>query len=227
MQRAIYVKESTNVFKAKTRWGWVTAGICTAIILGAYIGHVHAEGTGPTQAEGGRPIYRDADNESLDSGTLLPDCKKTDDGTYRCASEENIKKWEAFLKEETEAAKIEARRPTTILTKVCHEQGLNDANCPKILYAMAQQESYFGKVMSGDGGKSHGYFHIMFYHNVPTSCSEDLACSARWTLKRMIAKGFKTNRDNAIRLHNGSLDNPLTLTYLKLVKEKMALWPKS
>ena len=134
------------------------------------------------------------------------------------------KKWIESLEKQVEELKIEAGKPTAILKKVCRDKGFTDADCPKILYAMADQESYFGKVMSGDGGRSHGYFHIMDYHNVSKSCSEDLKCSATWTLNRLIAKGFATNRDNAIRLHNGSLANPVTLVYLESVKSKMSLF---
>lgn len=153
------------------------------------------------------------------------DCRKLESGTYECATAENLAKWKEYLEKEIEHLKIEAGKPTAILSKVCRDKGFVDVDCPKILYAMAEQESYFGKVMVGDGGKSHGFFHIMDYHNVSKACSEDLACSAKWTLNRMVAKGFATNRDNAIRLHNGGLKNPVTLTYLQLVKQKMALWP--
>ena len=128
------------------------------------------------------------------------------------------------LKREVEIWKEKAGEPTAILKRVCRNNGITDGDCPKILYAMAEHESFFGEVMSGDGGRSHGYFHIMDYHKVPKSCSEDLECSADWSLKRMIVNGFKKNRDNAIRLHNGGLDNPVTFTYLRDVKQKMSLW---
>ena len=119
-------------------------------------------------------------------------------------------KWEAWQKS-----------PMAILTQVCDEHGIHDGKCPTILAAMARVESIFGKAMVGDGGRSHGYFHIMDYHNVPASCSESLPCSASWSLDRMIAKGYKTNWQNAVRLHNGSLNNPKTLAYLNTVKKYM------
>ncbi len=134
------------------------------------------------------------------------------------------KKWAQAMEKKVKELEIEAGKPMSILGKVCRDKGFTDADCPKILAAMAQQESYFGKEMVGDGGQSHGWFHIMYYHNVPKSCSEDLKCSAAWTLGRMVAKGFATNRDNAIRLHNGGLANPKTAAYLALVKSKMNLF---
>lgn len=131
------------------------------------------------------------------------------------------KKWTNALEQQVEQLKIEAGKPAAILSKVCRDKGFTDSDCPKILTAMAKVESGMGKWMVGDNGQSHGFFHIMFYHNVPKSCSEDLKCSATWTLNRMVAKGFATNRANAIRLHNGGLSNPKTLAYLKAVKSRM------
>lgn len=149
------------------------------------------------------------------NGSII-DCDYSDPST--------VKKWANSMEERIKQLEREAGKPMAILSKVCRDKGFDDADCPKILAAMAQHESLFGKQMVGDGGRSHGFFHIMDYHKVPASCSENLKCSAVWTLNRMIAKGFASNRDNAIRLHNGSLKNPVTANYLVIVKSKMNLF---
>jgi len=115
---------------------------------------------------------------------------------------------------------------TGILKNVCYKNGIEMIDCPKTLYAMAEQESYMGKAMTGDDGHSHGYFHIMDYNGVSLSCSEDLACSADWSLKRMIKYGYKTNPDRAVMIHNGTPNTKATLAYLAAVKSKKALWPE-
>lgn len=108
-----------------------------------------------------------------------------------------------------------------VLQGVCTDNDVTNPDCARHLLGMARQESIFGKRMTGDNGQSHGFFHIMSYHKVSKECAYDLECSADWTLKRMISKGYNENPDNAIRLHNGSLTNPKTLAYLKAVKSKM------
>lgn len=113
-----------------------------------------------------------------------------------------------------------------ILQQVCQNNGFTGNECPKTLYGMAMQESYFGKAMTGDNGQSHGWFHIMEYHNVPTTCSHDLKCSADWTLKRMIRKGYATNPSLAIMLHNGTPNTKATLNYLAQVTKKSAGYDK-
>lgn len=137
-----------------------------------------------------------------------------------------FKEWEMQeTREAVEEWKKKAGEPTAILTYVCRQNGINSKDCPVTLYAMAQHESYFGKAMVGDGGHSHGYFHIMDYHKVPASCSENLECSADWTLKRMIRLGYKTNPGVAVMKHNGTPNTKATLAYLDSVNRKKALWP--
>lgn len=135
--------------------------------------------------------------------------------------------WETKqLKKELENWMKKAGEPTAILTRVCRQNGVQDAKCPPTLYAMAAQESILGKAMTGDGGRSRGWFHIMDYHEVTDACALDLECSADWTLKRMLRMGFEKSRDTAIMLHNGTPNTPNTLRYLAAVNSKMALWPK-
>jgi hypothetical protein len=137
-----------------------------------------------------------------------------------------FKEWE--VKEagkDLEKWRKKAGEPTAILTYVCRQNGINSKDCPVTLYAMAQHESYFGKAMSGDGGRSQGYFHILDIHKLPKSCTHDLECSADFTLKRMIRYGYKTNPANAIMAHNGTPGIPATTRYLASVNAKKALYP--
>lgn len=147
------------------------------------------------------------------------------------ADKEIQKRWNEDMQErlqkEVETWKRKAGEPTAILKRVCRNNGFIDSECPKILYAMALQESGMGKWMEGDGGRSHGYFHILNIHNLSKACTHDLACSADFSLKRMIRFGFKTNRDMGIRRHNGGPDDPDTLVYLQKVKSRMAFWPEN
>ena len=116
------------------------------------------------------------------------------------------------------------KSPMKVLSDVCASKGLaKDAKCPVVLAAMARQESTFGKNMVGDGGHAHGWFQLNdTWHKVTASCSSSLACSASYTLDRMIRLGYKTNWEKSVRLHNGSATNPKTKTYLALVKHWMA-----
>lgn len=223
---APYVRDTKGRWKAPINWHAVTLCIFFGLLLAFYALHSANAGTGKVNA-GSPEVHTATSTVDADGLLALPDCIKVGGGDYECGNREVLVEWNEYLKSEEKRLESEAKKPTAVLSKVCRDKGFEDTNCPKILYAMAEHESYFGKVMVGDNGKSHGFFHIMYYHNVSKACSEDLACSARWTLNRMIAKGFATNRDNAIRLHNGSLKNPVTYTYLQIIKEKMKLWPNS
>jgi hypothetical protein len=124
-------------------------------------------------------------------------------------------KWQAWEKS-----------PMKILSDVCASKGLSkDAKCPTVLAAMARQESVFGKVMTGDGGTSKGWFHISsIWHDVPKSCSYDLKCSASWTLDRMIGKGYVKNWEFAVMSHNGTPGIKATRAYLASVKKWMRVF---
>lgn len=154
-------------------------------------------------------------------------------GSFYCADDASFQAEFKRMYDSLEKAKVPAAKKTivkplsksdtqylAIFKSVCEAQGIKTNTCGNDLLGMARQESTLGKYMSGDNGRSHGFFHIMDYHNVPTSCSEDAKCSATWTLKRMVSFGYPTMSDYAIRRHNGSATNPQTLVYLNLVKAK-------
>jgi len=88
---------------------------------------------------------------------------------------------------------------------ICNEAGIRDLPCWQDLKAMREKESFDGKKMTGDGGKSRGWYHIQIkMHEVSDECALDFKCSTEWTVKNLIANGYKTNRVYAISRHNGS-----------------------
>ncbi len=88
--------------------------------------------------------------------------------------------------------------------KTCLESQINAKNCWQTLYAMMIVESGGNPDTIGDHGKSYGPFQIQIkLHGVAMDCAKDFECSARWTLKNMIAHGYPEMRSRAIRKHNG------------------------
>lgn len=146
------------------------------------------------------------------SSEVVDNCQtRLKDGSCDLTSTSTRKAWEQSEKS-----------PWVTLIRTCEGKGIAGILCPSILAGMARQESVFGKKMSGDSGKSMGWFHInTTWHDIKKDCAYSLSCSANWTLNRMLAKGYKTNWQNAVRLHNGSVTNPKTLAYLNSVKHWM------
>jgi hypothetical protein len=92
-----------------------------------------------------------------------------------------------------------------IADKICKDAGINDLPCWQDLKAMRQKESYDGKAMTGDGGKSRGWYHIQTkMHKITDACAMDFKCSTEWTVKYLISNGYTANRVYAISRHNGS-----------------------
>lgn len=91
-----------------------------------------------------------------------------------------------------------------IAESICLAAGIIDQPCWQDLRAMRDKESFGGKVMVGDNGRSRGWYHIQTkLHNLPLECAMDFKCSTEWTVKNLIANGYKTNRFYAISRHNG------------------------
>ena len=148
-------------------------------------------------------------------------CSSDEGGHFDCTDEatraklyETAKKgikW--YTKPETAIEKLSA---------VCEDQGIKEESCPKVLKAMATQESYFGKVMVGDGGRSHGWFHILNIHkDVSLACANDLTCSATWTLKRMVRNGYPKKLWWAVGTHN-SYTPAVNKIYSEAIKKQLA-----
>jgi len=107
-----------------------------------------------------------------------------------------------------EPAKISDDEIIKTLKAVCNTNGMADEKnnevCWQTLWAMSYQESKLGYLLTGDGGRSHGWFHIQTkLHKISEACALDLNCSADWTLKRMITKGFPIYWTYSVQAHNG------------------------
>jgi len=95
-----------------------------------------------------------------------------------------------------------------IFKKVGRETGVNW----RILYGLCKKESYLGKDMVGDNGKSIGWFQIHrgFHPDVSHETCMDLERSSRYAANFLIKLGYFKNKFNALRRYNGSLKNPVT-----------------
>lgn len=88
------------------------------------------------------------------------------------------------------------------------------------LIAIAHQENrdFNYKSTGADSYTSYGLFQISLHYHPTITISQalDPYFSADWTLARLIRNGYLTgNRNNAIRLHNGSITNDKTAHYLQ------------
>lgn len=89
--------------------------------------------------------------------------------------------------------------------QICKNAGITDLPCWQDLKVMREKESFSGKQMTGDGGRSRGWYHIQTkMHNVSVECALDFKCSTEWTVKNLVNNGYKTSRSYAISRHNGS-----------------------
>lgn len=195
----------------------VSASIIALIVIGAaYQTKLHgdarnaqsssADSLSPTH-EGN--AYRSVTHCTRSGG--IYDC--TDEATKAKVYEAAKKGIHWYTKPETNEERLEA---------VCLSKGITSSTCPRILKAMSMQESYFGKVMVGDGGRSHGWFHILNIHkDVSLKCAMDIACSASWTLTRMIRNGYKQDEWHSVGTHN-SYTPSVGATYIKAVKKQFA-----
>lgn len=104
--------------------------------------------------------------------------------------------------------------------KACQNKGLGK-NCVNDLRSIAATETNGTMNCNavGDGGSAIGCFQINFYwpRTISKIQAKDIDVAVNWTLDTLIQNGYKTNRDVAIRKHNGSPTNPKTLNYLNKV----------
>lgn len=98
--------------------------------------------------------------------------------------------------------------------------GLHISDCVADLLAMVATETgaSFNFHAIGDNGHSIGLFQICdtYHPNITTAQRQDPFFSADWTIARMINNHYKTNRDYAVRKHNGGI-NWKTAQYLAKV----------
>lgn len=106
---------------------------------------------------------------------------------------------------EQEIVNIPEDENNKIAESICLSAGISDLPCWQDLKAMREKESYNGKAMVGDNGRSRGWYHIQTkMHRISVECAMDFRCSTEWTVKNLINNGYKTNRVYAISRHNGS-----------------------
>lgn len=106
--------------------------------------------------------------------------------------------------------------------QACKYVGLDSKQCREDLVGIAWTEvRNFDCLVPGDGSKSYGCFqiHLGYHPTITKAQAQDPYWAAIWTIKRMVAYGYPKQRDNAIRAHNGSINNPKTLAYLNTVNE--------
>lgn len=111
-----------------------------------------------------------------------------------------------------ERLRIEAREE-------CNKRDLGEY-CVDDLMGMVWTESRFNPDTVGDNGSSHGLFqiHLGYHPNITKKQARKIGFSVEWTLNRMVEKyNYPEYRSIAIRGHNGSPNNPRTLTYLRSV----------
>lgn len=96
----------------------------------------------------------------------------------------------------------------------------------KDLMAMAWTESRsFNYKAMGDGSKSYGILqiHLGYHPEVTIAQATDPYWAMEWTAERLIAKGWKRDREYAIRSHNGNPTQPQTLPYIQTVNKYLAM----
>jgi len=105
--------------------------------------------------------------------------------------------------------------------------GLSLSDCVADLLAIAATETgaSFNFYAIGDSGYSVGLFQINSYYHpqITTAQRQDPFFSADWTLARMINNGYLTNRDLAVKKHNGGI-NWRTAQYLEKVNYYKSLF---
>ncbi|MDP3057421.1 MAG: hypothetical protein Q8N37_02780 [bacterium] len=105
---------------------------------------------------------------------------------------------------EEEFTAISEEGKNNLAKKICEAAGIYALPCWQDLKAMREKESFDGKAMTGDGGKSRGWYHIQTkLHKVSDACAMDFECSTEWTVKNLITNGYKIDRLYAISRHNG------------------------
>lgn len=123
------------------------------------------------------------------------------------------------IKTNTEQAEITIRLAAE---QACKYIGIDNKSCQEDLVGMAWTEvRNFDCMIPGDGSKSYGCWqiHLGYHPEIKKDQAQDPYWAAIWTAKRLVAYGYPKYRDNAIRAHNGSVNNPKTLAYLNTVNE--------
>jgi hypothetical protein len=111
------------------------------------------------------------------------------------------------------------------VNEACIYHGLDNNQCRLDLMGIIYAETRDFSNKLGDSNKSRGLFQIHkgYHPEITDEQANDPFFSAKWTLRRMIFKGYKTNRDYAIMSHNGTPNTKATLSYLETVNYYISL----
>ena len=119
----------------------------------------------------------------------------------------------------TSTPEITAKQQIEKIAKLeCDKRSLGDY-CVKDMTAITYVESRFNPKVKGDSGLARGVYqiHLGYHPDISIEQAEDINFATAWTLNRLVKNGYPVYRSNSIRLHNGGLNNPKTLTYLQSV----------
>lgn len=155
-------------------------------------------------------IISTSTKESLESPNIANNEVSTD---YLSTGERVIKTKTPFFENEVQV--------WLASEQACKYVGLGDS-CIQDLMGIAYTETRsFNYKALGDGSKSYGAFQIHrgYHPEVTIEQATDPYWAAKWTIKRMIAYGYPTNRSVAIMKHNGTPNTPATLGYLSTVNK--------
>lgn len=105
--------------------------------------------------------------------------------------------------------------------KVCSEKGFGKSCVADILGISYAEHHDFDCSKVGDNNSSFGCFQIYrkVHKSITVEQANDIEWSARWTLNRLISKGYGKYRSYAIRCHNGNPFIPKTKAYLDTVNK--------
>lgn len=125
------------------------------------------------------------------------------------------------LPDSTKTIETTKEEITRIAKEECSARGLGDF-CWKDLVGIAHKEQHdFNCYNPGDSYRSFGCFQIHNKFNPKVTLKEalDNRFAVKWTLDRLISKGYPMMRSYAIMSHNGTPGIPATKAYLNAVNE--------
>lgn len=132
-----------------------------------------------------------------------------------------VVKAEDHIRDTTKMVETTKEEITRIAKEYCTEKGLGDY-CWKDLVGIAHNEQHdFNCYNPGDHNQSYGCFQIHrgFHPDVTLKQALDNNFAVKWTLNRLISKGYPVMRSYAIMAHNGTPGIPATKAYLNAVNE--------
>jgi hypothetical protein len=88
------------------------------------------------------------------------------------------------------------------IEKRCNARGWGE-QCVRDTIALAKQESLGGRIMVGDKGLSHGWYHIQIkLHGITKEQANDIVFATDWVHDRWEKLGYPVFRSKALASHN-------------------------